>query len=125
MPANLKVTEVIEKYMALAYFDHNMERNLDARSYDGDTILHKAIFHKNLHDVILLLEAGADICAVGDMSYTPLHEAVEFGSSEIVIALVEAGASVSALSEFGETPLDIAKRLKKDTIYRVLTRAVR
>lgn len=87
--------DIIRKYMSLAYFSETLELSLEARSMDGETILHKAIFNRNLSDVRILIDAGASIEAVGDMGYTPLHEAVEFGNEEIVRVVIKAGASLT------------------------------
>ncbi len=49
---------------------------LDSRSADGDTALHVMAWRRDHVGARLLIEAGADVDAVGDMSQTPLHVAV-------------------------------------------------
>ena len=49
---------------------------IDSADCDGDTPLHVMVWRKDRYAVDLLIEAGANVNAVGDMSETPLHVAV-------------------------------------------------
>ncbi|WP_120500605.1 ankyrin repeat domain-containing protein [Roseovarius sp. EL26] len=82
---------------------------LNSRDVDGDTPLHVLLWRKNTYGALLLIEAGADVNAVGDMSETPLHIAVKAQDVTVIGALLKAGANVSFVSEFGQSPLDLAK----------------
>lgn len=89
---------------------------------DGDTPLHVVVWRNDLHAVQMLLEAGANVNAIGDMSETPLHVAIRQESITIVEALLNAGARTDLRSEFDETAAEyaikkggeIAKALRQD-----------
>ena len=84
---------------------------IDSRSSEGDTPLHVMLWRQNTYGALLLIEAGADVNAVGDMSETPLHVAVSQGNTAVVEALLKAGANPLAQSEFGKSPKDMAIKL--------------
>ena len=81
---------------------------IDSRGCDGDTPLHVLLWRKDFGGAKLLLEAGADPNAVGDMGETPLHVAIRQNASDIVDSLLAAGANPDIRSEFGETPRAMA-----------------
>lgn len=85
--------------------------SIHSRDCDGDTPLHVMLWRKNTYGALLLIEAGADLDAVGDMSETPLHVAVSQGNIEAVEALLKFGANPAAKSEFGKSPKEIAFEL--------------
>ena len=75
----------------------------------GDTPLHVLAWRGNDYGIKLLIEAGADVNAVGDMGETPLHVAVRQGSAKAVEALLEAGADPNVVSEFDRSPKQMAE----------------
>lgn len=81
---------------------------IDSRDDDGDTPLHVMLWRDNTYAALLLIEAGADVNAVGDMSETPLHIAVKKSNARVAAALLKAGADRSAVSEFDQTPEKLA-----------------
>ncbi len=87
---------------------------IDSRDVDGDTPLHVMLWRDNTYGALLLIEAGADINAIGDMSETPLHVAVGKGNLSVVEALIKAGARTTDKSEFGKTPREKAAELGGD-----------
>lgn len=89
----------------------NTPVRINSRRSDGDTPLHIMAHTGNTHALKLLIEAGADVNAVGDMSETPLHIVLRKEDLASATALVEAGASSYFVSEFDQSPLDIAKDL--------------
>lgn len=90
--------------------DAPREMRLDTRSSDGDTPLHVFAWRKDEAAARLLIAAGADPNAIGDMGETPLHVAVRQGMPELAGALLAAGASPDIVSEFEETPREMALR---------------
>ncbi|MEM9308085.1 MAG: ankyrin repeat domain-containing protein [Pseudomonadota bacterium] len=84
---------------------------LTSRGSDGDTPLHVMLWQKNTYAVLQLVEAGADVNAVGDMSETPLHIAVRQQNPTVVEAMLKADADVSVMSEFGQSPKSLAQEL--------------
>lgn len=49
---------------------------IDSADRNGDTPLHVMVWRKDRYAVSLLIEKGADVNAIGDMSETPLHIAI-------------------------------------------------
>jgi ankyrin repeat protein len=72
---------------------------------DEDRPLHLIARRGNAYCIKLLLEAGADPNAKGDMSFSPLHEAVGRGYLEVARLLLEAGARIDSVNEFGDSAL--------------------
>lgn len=87
---------------------------IDSRGPDGDTPLHVMLSRKNTYAALQLIEAGADVNAVGDMSETPLHLAVRQQNLRVVEALLQRGADTTCMSEFDQSPKDLAKELGGD-----------
>ena len=82
--------------------------SLSSRDADGDSPLHVLAWRSDVEGVELLVDAGADANAIGDMGETPLHVAIHRRCIPIVVILVRAGARTDIPSEFGATPLDLA-----------------
>ena len=78
--------------------------SVHARSRLGNTPLHIAAIWGDREAVITLLEAGADVNAVGEDGYTPLHEAIEQGHMGIATLLISQGALVDMKNNDGLTP---------------------
>lgn len=95
---------------------------VDSRDVDGDTPLHVMVRRGDAYAVRQLIEAGADVQAVGDMSETPLHIALRLPDLTIAAALLAAGASVTPISEFGQSPQDIATERGGDALKLVKRR---
>jgi ankyrin repeat protein len=79
---------------------------LTYRRPDGDTCLHIAAFAGDVRSVVLLLKAGLDVNAVGDMECTPLHYAALKKRQEIIDILLAAGASRDIRNRFDKLPLE-------------------
>jgi ankyrin repeat protein len=77
---------------------------------DGDTPLHLVAAWDDVRGIELLVEAGAVVDALGDMSYTPLARAVAAGNVAAARALLQHGASPHVKTEFGHTPYEMAQR---------------
>lgn len=85
---------------------------ITSRSSNGDTPLHVMTWRNDLEAVEILISAGADVDAVGDMGETPLHIAARGGNVAIATALLKAGARDDIRSEweFVSTPHEMAER---------------
>lgn len=70
---------------------------------DGDTPLHVMVWRNDAYAVKVLLKAGANPNAIGDMGETPLHVAVSKENLTIVETLLQAAAKANIRSEFNET----------------------
>ena len=82
---------------------------ISSRNSDGDTPLHVMAWRADVEGVRVLLTAGADPNALGDMSETPLHVACRVANPAMVEALLAAGARTDIRGEFGVTPAEIAR----------------
>jgi ankyrin repeat protein len=76
---------------------------------DGDTPLHVMAWRKDREAIALLINAGADVNAIGDMGETPLHVAIAQMDEGSIRMLLDAGARTDIRSEFNETPLEKAQ----------------
>jgi ankyrin repeat protein len=72
---------------------------IHSRRSDGDTPLHIASFEGNRHAVRLLVEAGADVNAKGDLSTSPLYYAVSGHHVQVAELLLQYGADPDAENE--------------------------
>lgn len=81
-----------------------------SRASDGDTPLHVVAWRNDVQAARLLLSAGADVNAGGDMGYTPLHVAVAQRNAAMVELFLSAGARADVASELGGTARDEALR---------------
>ena len=82
--------------------------DLNSRTLEGDAPLHVFAWRGEVEPVRVLLEASADVDALGDMDETALHIALRQKNEALVRLLLDAGARTTIRSEFGETAQDIA-----------------
>ncbi|MFO1435360.1 MAG: ankyrin repeat domain-containing protein [Gammaproteobacteria bacterium] len=91
----------------LKYFEDYMEWDSPVSAHsiraDDDTPLHVACLWGDICAVDLLVSAGADVNARGDMGCSPLYVAVRFGHFRTVERLLRAGADPDDRNEFGST----------------------
>jgi calcium-independent phospholipase A2 len=98
--------------------------DIDARNFQGETVLHLMVTRNKLPCVITLLSYGADVNAKGPNGNTPLHLAVKGGDVAVVKAIVVFGADVDLQNSSGETARHLAASAKRtpqqDSILYVL-----
>jgi ankyrin repeat protein len=102
--------EVLQSTSDVLFPEEMGKRKVDPTSRDaeGDTPLHVILWRNDERGAELLIEAGADVNAIGDMGETPLHVAVRQKNGRLVSALLNAGAKSDIRSEFGQTPMEMA-----------------
>ncbi len=83
---------------------------ITSRSSEGDTALHVMAWRRDHDAAHLLIEAGADVNALGDMDQTPLHVAVIQNDAVMARLLLDQGARDDLVSEFGATARQEAER---------------
>ena len=83
---------------------------LASRASDGDSPLHVLLWRKDVEGVRMLVDAGADVDAAGDLDETPLHVAVRHGLADAVACLLQAGADPDVPCVFGDTARERAQR---------------
>jgi len=76
---------------------------MDSVGYDGDTPLHVLAWQNDLEGFLVLIAAGADVNAQGEMDETPLHIAITRRNIAMIQALRKAGARDDIRCEFGDT----------------------
>ena len=81
---------------------------VNTHGFAGDTPLHVMAHINDVQGAQILLAAGANPDASGEMGETPLHAAISQGSLDVIRVLLAAGASTSIRSEFGKTPAKMA-----------------
>jgi ankyrin repeat protein len=108
MALRLSKSEIQELVAAFAdmlnYVSEDPSDPIDPLTYispDNDNCLHIAAQRGNLRAVELLVKAGLDVNAPGDMGYTALHYATD---PKVVAFLLSHGASRDIPSEFGTVP---------------------
>jgi len=80
------------------------------RSCDGETPLHIAAQWGDRHAVFLLLDAGAEVDAKGDMGCSPLYLAMMNNHLLVAEVLLQHGANPDAKNELNSTPRQGAKK---------------
>lgn len=87
---------------------------IDSVGYDGDTPLHVLAWQNDLEGLQILIAAGADLNAQGEMNETPLHIAITQRNIPMIQALLKAGARDDIRCEFGDTAKERAVESGKD-----------
>lgn len=112
VPINPQKTQELLQLLNNAFADVNQVKELiasgadvNARDRDGETPLIKAAWmNKSLWVNTALIEAGADVNAVGAASfhsYTPLTAAIRYNNIEVMTAIMNAGADLNICNNFG------------------------
>jgi len=112
--SSMKNKQELEKVLQSAsevMFPHLENHEIDVASVasDGDTPVHIAAVWGDKYAVELLLDAGAAIDVLGDMSATPLYNAVGQGHIEVAELLLSRGANPDIMCDLGYSPRTLAK----------------
>lgn len=87
------------------------EIRINSKDTEGDTPLHVMGWRNDTEGAAILIQAGDDINAIGDMDETPLHVALTQENEKLVELLLKAGAKTNLRSEFNLTAIQKAKQL--------------
>ncbi|MCX6345026.1 MAG: ankyrin repeat domain-containing protein [Armatimonadetes bacterium] len=74
----------------------------------GATPLHLAAATGNTEMADLLIQGGAQVNALDNLSYSPLHYAAKEGQKDVCCLLIERGGDLATRTIHGQTPLDLA-----------------
>jgi len=91
--------------------DPPAEMTLETVDFVGDTPLHVVAWQNDAEAVGILVAAGADVNALGEMDETALHIAVKHGNERMVSCLVGGGARADINDEFGDTAAGLAREI--------------
>lgn len=83
--------------------------DVNARSEDGKTALHKSASYGHVNVVKALIAAGADVNARSKDGDTALHSAASMDHPEVVAALIAAGADAAAENKNRSSPFTYAR----------------
>jgi uncharacterized protein len=117
---NERLAEVLAKYSALPEYLGESPDSVASKSLFGDFPINIASTRGVLEEVIILLEAGADIDQRGEHGYTPLHNAVEQSHKAVVEHLLASGAKPKVVNDDGLTPAQLARMLNEHEILLLL-----
>jgi len=82
--------------------------DINARGFEGETALYRAVRAGNTDVAKLLLNRSADANVKANDGTTPLHQAALSGYTKLAEILLAKGANVNARANNGSTPLDSA-----------------
>ncbi|KAF7199427.1 SAM and basic leucine zipper domain containing 1 [Nothobranchius furzeri] len=99
-----------------------LSRNADPNMVDSSqqTTLMLAAREGYSRIINLLVSHGAEINTQDKNGFTALFIAVQFGRDEAVLKLLQLGADKTIRTKSGESPADLAERLKRTRIARIL-----
>ena len=103
------IAAVFKEYEELPDFYGMQLDSVNLKGHSGDSLLHVAVYRKDLEEVKALIAAGAEPNVRGENGHTPLLAAVSVGSTEIVKLLLLAGAKKDSSNDDGVTPHQLAK----------------
>jgi len=108
-----------ETYSYLTNFDdEDPTKPIDPVTYQdpsGDRLIHIAAQRGDFETVELLLAAGEDVNAIGDMGLTPAHCAASGLHRDVFELLFRSGADGAIVDEFGRTPQQRLDFFERDT----------
>lgn len=92
------------------FFGHTIDSVNYKNGYD-DAPLHIVANWGDCEAISLLIEAGADINAIGERGYSPLHCASEQNHPNAIVLLISLGAKIQ-LDDDGYSPIELAQLLE-------------
>lgn len=112
--------DVLIEYSQLPEYSEQAIPAINSKSLFGNYPINIACARGIIEEVLLLINAGAEINAKGEDGYTPLHDAVEQGHIKVVKLLLTRGADNSLTNNDGDTAYQLAKLLKQNEICKIL-----
>ena len=117
-----RLAALLHKVEGASIFEGATPIGLNDQDYTGDTPLHIVCRWDDFDSTDLLVQAGANVNAVGDKSQTPIFCT---GSRRIAEMLVKAGATLTIVDSFGCTPEEFARRVGNIEIVEFLNQRKR
>ncbi|WP_127114085.1 ankyrin repeat domain-containing protein [Shimia sediminis] len=113
--------EVLEEYSKIPEWPETGPTNIYSRTHFGDFPINVAATRGIVDEIVILLQAGANVNQKGEHGYTPLHSAVEQGHLEATIILLEAGAKTALKNDDGQTPIELSRLLGAKELEKLLS----
>ena len=89
---------------------------------EGVSIFDISITYNNIEMVNYLICQGVDVNSTNRRSgFTPLMAAASYGRAEITTILLNHGANTDAVEEKGLTASDLARKMNKKSVLKILT----
>ena len=120
MAPNERLAAVLKKYSGHPEFLGTPILNPNQVGAFDSTLLHIASEKGELEDIQVLIEAGANVDARGDLGNTPLHAAAMSGQAESVKILLQHGANPALTNELGQSVKEVALLGKRNIIVDLL-----
>ena len=98
-------------FFGIENFTHYILNNYEYKSLrneDGKTILHFAIYSRNINILKMLLNDGIDIMILDKDNKTALHYAAMHDNIEMCSIFIDKGLDINAKDKYNQTPLQIA-----------------
>jgi ankyrin repeat protein len=105
------LSEIFKKYARHAEFVGDELVDVNQPGMFGSQMLHLAAFKNDCADISVLLDAGANLNACGDLNLSALHYAVLGDSTDAMKLLLQKGIDKTLENEFGETAFEMARVL--------------
>ena len=115
-----KLEAVLRKYSRYPeYLGIDLVRPDQPGAFD-DTLLHLTARTGAIDDLLVLIEAGANVNVIGDIGNTPLHGAAMKGRVESIRLLLDHGANPDITNEFKQTALEVAELGNHNSVVEIL-----
>jgi ankyrin repeat protein len=105
------IEDVLSKYARHVEFLGDDLKVVEQIGAFGSHVIHLASFANHSEDIEILVRAGANVNAIGDLGLRPLHYAVLGGAID-----------AATENEFGETPVQIAHIVGEPEMEELLLR---
>ena len=94
--------------------------DINAKDYEGKSLLYLATRANSVNVAKLLISKGADVNAKDNGNHVPLHQAARHNAVSVAKLLISKGANVNAITTYSTTPLHTAAYKNSVDVARLL-----